>query len=761
MTISDSSSANVLHAIAVRRAFLKATLTASVCSLTVAATLSPLLSAQAPFQAVELLAGTANDGQTAPLVGMPFAMTEWTPETRSTEKKCVAPYYYKDQKITGFRGSHWLSGSCALEYGSVTLMPVTGPIEVTADARASSFRHETEKMNPAYYSVVLDRYAETVEMTGSTRSGVLRITFPEDKVGSLLIEPNSRPGEGFVEVHPKQREIVGYNPVHRYFRGEGLSAGFSGYFVARFSAPFTARGTWCGTQLQSGVDRQKEGCSNLGAYASFAPSKTPLLVKVGTSFTSLEEAAHNLDAEQTGWDFAGVEQKTEAAWQKRLNQIEIEGADPEQRRVFYTSLYHALLVPRIASDADGTYNGFAGEGKLHKIANGAYYDDFSMWDTFRALHPLLTILDPDREQEMVQSLVLKGEQGGFLPIFPLFNSYTSAMVGDHSIAVIADSYAKGLTHFDVAGAYKLMLQNATVSPPLEPYQLGEGRRALASYLKYGYVPLEDDVSDAFHHREQVSRTLEYAYDDSLVAMMAKHLGTPKDAARLSRQSENWRNVIDPGTGFARGRHADGSWIEPFDPAKNATYVTEANPWQYTFFVPQNIAGLIQVLGGPDKFIAKLDGLFDRNLYEQGNEPSHHIAYLYDYAGAPAKTQHHIRTLMQSQYHTGPGGLPGNDDAGQMSAWYILSAMGFYPVTPGTPVYAIGSPLFSKVTIHQPNGHDFVIAANHQNAANEYIQSQQLNHRPLSGFLLQHTDIVKGGTLTFDMGATPLSPKGDH
>lgn len=716
--------------------------------------------AQDPFQSVNLLLGTANDGQTIPGIGMPFAMTEWTPETQSTEQKCIAPYHFKDQKITGFRGTHWLSGSCAQDYGSVTLMPVTGAIDVTPAGRASSFRHQSETMNPAYYSVVLDRYSERVEMTGATRSGMLRITAPAGSELSILIEPNARFQDGSVEVDTQRQEIAGYNPVHRIYLGNGQTAGFSGYFVARFNRPFAKHGTWCGPENHAGSDRKVDGCDRLGAYASFAATKTPLLVKIGTSFTSLEEAARNLDAEEGGWDFNAVQQKTEAAWKEVLNRIEITGATPDQRRTFYSAFYHASLAPRIASDADGTYNGFAQEGKLHKLSGGSYYDDFSMWDTFRALHPLLTIIDPERDQEMVQSLVLKGEEGDYLPTFPLWNNYTAEMVGDHTVAVIADAYVKGLTHFDVANAYDLIWKNATLTPPPEEYKLGRGRRALQSYLQYGFIPLEDPVAEAFHRNEQVSRTLEYAYDDSLVGILAQRLGKTSDAALMAKRSENWRNVIDPGAGFARGRHSDGSWVEPFDPGSRPKYITEGVPWQYTFFVPQNVPGLIEVLGGRDKFIAKLDGLFDRNLYDQGNEPSHHIAYLYDYANAAWKTQQRIRSVM-AQYHDGPEGLPGNDDSGQMSAWYILSAMGFYSVSPGTPTYAIGSPLFTKVIIHPPNGSAFVIAAAHQSPANVYIQTQRLNGKTLDGYLLPHRDIVKGGLLQFDMGASPRTSNADR
>jgi predicted alpha-1,2-mannosidase len=685
---------------------------------------------------------------------MPFAMTAWTPETRATEQKCIAPYYFKDREISGFRGSHWLSGSCVQDYGSVTLMPVTGAIKVAPEDRASFFRHQTETMNPAYYSVLLDRYHERVEMTGAVRSGMLRIHVPSGAVPSILVEPNARSGEGFVEIYPERREIVGYNPVHRLYQGSGQTAGFSGYFVARFQQPFQKYGTWCGKEIHEGTDQQRNGCKQLGAYATFAATRRPLLVKIGTSFTSLDEAARNLGAEEPGWDFNSVQQKTEAAWKERLNRIEIEGATPEQRHIFYSAFYHASLAPRITSDADGTYNGFAQQGRLQRVSSGSYYDDFSLWDTFRAVHPLLTIIDPGREQEMVQSLVLKGEQGGFLPIFPLWNSYTSEMVGDHADAVIADAYAKGLTGFDVVRAYSLMLQNATVTPPRDRYVLGYGRRALQSYLRFGYIPLEDKVVDAFHPGEQVSRTLEYAYDDSLVAMMAERLGKPGDAAMLEKRAQNWRNVIDPNSGFARGRHEDGSWILPFNPALPASYITEGLPWQYTFFVPQNVPGLIGAVGGRDKFIAKLDGLFARGLYDQGNEPSHQIAYLYDYAGVPAKTEQHVRAIVTTEYHDGPDGLPGNDDAGQMSAWYMFSAMGFYPVSPGTPSYAIGTPLFSRVTIHLSNGKDFVIVATHQGPRNFYIQAQWLNGVRIPGFQLSQADITKGGTLRFDMGPKP-------
>ncbi|HEY9137147.1 MAG TPA: GH92 family glycosyl hydrolase [Terriglobus sp.] len=707
-----------------------------------------------PLSLVDPRIGTSNEGQTYPVVGVPFGMTGWTPETRSNEAKCVSPYYYNDAKITGFRGSHWLSGSCTQDYGSVTLMPTVGTLEVEPDKRASRFQHSSEVMSPAYYAVHLDDYNTKVELAGATRAGMMRITFPASGERHLLVEPYVRPGQGFVEVRPEAREIVGYNPVVRIYQGAGQSAGFSGYFVIKLQQPIKNFGTWCGTKKATRAQQQGSGCNRIGAYVTL-PQSGPqqMLVRIGTSFTSIAEAERNLAAEEPTWDFESIRRHTEAAWRSYLSRIEVNGGTPAQQTTFYTALFHASLAPRIVSDFDGTYNGFASEGRLHHAAPGTdYYDDFSLWDSFRALHPLLTILDPKRDGQMVQSLVDKGQQGGFLPIFPTWNSYTSEMIGDHTVAVIYDAYAKGIRNFNVGEAYRLVRQNAFITPPHDQYVEGKGRRALGSYLKYGYIPLEDQVLDAFHQREQVSRTLEYAYDDYVVSQFATALGHADDASALLKRSGNWKNVFDRGTGFVRGRHADGSWITPFDPAKPAPYVTEANPWQYTFFVPQDIPGLIEAMGGRTTFIKKLDGLFDANLYEQGNEPSHAIAYLYNDAGTPAKTQQRVRAIMSSQFGAGTDGLPGNDDAGQMSAWYVLSAMGFYPVCPGTPSYSIGSPIFSQVVIHLTNGKHFTVLARGSSAENQFVRAVTVNGKPRSGWKFDHQELMQGVTLSLQMNS---------
>lgn len=698
--------------------------------------------AKQPVDAVDPLIGSAHDGQTYPAAGVPFGMTQWTPQTREGQAKCVSPYYYKDTRIQGFRGTHEWSGSCTQDYGSVTLMPESGPVKMDAAERSSAFRRENEHASPWQYRVKLEDSGIEAEVTGTSRAGFLRFTFPAGTAQSVVIEVNSKEGESEIHIDPKAHEVYGANPVRRIYAGSGKLAGFSGYFAARFDREFASSGTSAG---RSAFVRFAEG------------AERRVSVRVGTSFTSVEEARKNLDAELADWNFEKARDRARDEWSRALSRIEVRGATDEQATIFYTALYHAMLMPRTFSDADGSYPGFAGEGKTETAKTFVYYDDFSLWDTFRALHPLLTILDPKRAGDMAQSLVVKGRQGGWIPEFPGWNSYTSEMVGDHEVEMIVDAYVKGIRNFDVNEAYRLMLQNATKTPAYDLYVDGRGRRALASYLKYGYIPLEDPVKEAFHRNEQVSRTLEYAYDDFVLAQLAKALGKTDDYKMLMQRAMNYRNVIDPETGFARGRHADGSWATPFDPAGKYSYITEGLPFQYTFFVPQDIPGLIQLVGGKDAFNRKLDELFAKNYYDHGNEPSHHIAYLYDYSGEPWKTQEQVRRILAKEYGAGPEGLSGNDDCGQISAWYVLSALGFYPVAPGTPYYAIGSPLFPEAIIHLPNGKQFEIAAPGASERNRYIQSATLNGKPFNRTSLEHADIVRGGRLAFQMGPAKQSP----
>ncbi len=693
-------------------------------------------------------------GQTFPAVGAPFALTNWTPETRAGEAKCVAPYYYNDPVIRGFRASHFLTGSCVQDYGSVTFMPVSGRLRFGPADRASAYDHAAETATPAYYSVVLARYGIRAEVTAGARTGYLRFTYARADSAWVVVQPNSDEGEGFVEIHPQRREIVGYNPVHRIYQGAGQRAGFSGYWVAVFDAPFAERGAWRDSTLLPDTLRAAGGGKAVGAYVRLLLTESRTVrVRVGTSFTSLEAARRNLQAESPGIRFERLRANTEGAWNEALGRVEVAGAAPEALATFYTALYHTMLAPRLYTDASGAYPGFAG-GALQQAEGFQYYDDFSAWDTFRAAHPLYVLLDPERARDMARSLVAKADQGGWMPIFPCWNSYTAAMIGDHAAAILADAYLKGIRGFEEERAFAHLLRNATRTPPPADYRDGKGRRALASYLRYGYIPLEDSVWDAFHRREQVSRTLEYAYDDFALAQLAGALGRAPEQAMLARRAGNYRRVIDPAVGFARGRHADGRWAEPFDPAARQPYITEGTPWQYTWFAPHDVAGLMALLGGRARFVGRLDTLFGQGLYWHGNEPGHHIPYLYAYAGAPWKTQRIVAALRRDEYGPGPGGLSGNDDAGQMSAWYVFSAMGFYPVAPGLPHYVLGAPAFDRVTLRLEGRRRFTITAPGAGKGNVYIQEAWLNGEPLTRPWLSHDEIASGGELRLRMGPSP-------
>lgn len=694
--------------------------------------------------------------QTFPAVGTPFAMTHWTPQTRTTEQKCISPYYHADPKISGFRSSRWMSGSCTQDYGSVTIMPLAGRLQVQPGRYASAFSHETETATPAYYAVTLADYGIKAELAAATRAGLLQFTFSRADSAYIVVQPNSDEGEGFVEIRPDQREIVGYNPVHRIYQGWGKPAGFSGYFVIRFDQNFAGFGTFRDSLIHRGAQSAHGGGRPVGAFVRLAIRPgDPALLRVGTSLTSLEAARQNLEAEIPVADLAKVRAQTEQAWNQALGKARVKTSDPVTQTMFYTALYHAMLLPRIYSDHDGSYPVFAADYKVRQSKDFTYHGDFSLWDTYRAVQPLYTLLAPDRTRDMANTLVTMAEEGQWMPIFPCWNSYTSAMIGDHAASMLADAYAKGITGFDAEKAYHYMRKNALETPAsAAEYKDGKGRRALPSYMRHGFVPLEDSVLDAFHKREQVSRTLEYAYDDFAVAQLAKGLGKQADYELFIKRAENYKHVFDPATGFVRGRHADGSWIKTFDPNVKARFITEGTPWQYTYSVQQDVPGLIKLMGGNTKFIQTLDAFFDTGQYWHGNEPSHHIAYLYAYAGAPWKTQQRLKEIIRAEYGPGPGGISGNDDTGQMSAWYAFSAMGFYPVSPGMPYYVIGAPVLEETTLTTSAGTTFTIAAPNVSAENCYVQSAQLNGQPYPRAYLLHADMVKGGRLELVMGSRP-------
>ena len=645
--------------------------------------------------------GSEEHGQTLPAVLAPNGQNFWTPQTQDTEKKCIAPYYYTDSLLQGFRNSHWIVGGCTQDYGSFTLAALGGQLRLRPAERATPFSHAEEISHPHYYAVRLPQEHLKVEMTGSSHTAIFRITPEQDGPVHIILNHNSDEGEGYLEINQQDKTIYGYNPVHRIYQGWGEHAGFDGHYL-----------------LQAYDEIEDSGCDSLCAWFTFrGKAHEPIILKAATSFISKRGAEDNFAFEAEGHDFDSMMEQLAQQWMDRLHTIDVEDPDTARVNQFYGALYRCSFLPHEMSDVDGTYPSFA-NGEL-AVGKRKYYGDYSMWDTYRAVHPLYNIIAPQQSADMMQSLVTMYEQGGWLPIFPCWNSYTAAMIGDHCSVVLADAYVKGIRDFDVEKAYEGMRKNAFESPAsFEDYKNGMGRRALPSYLKYGYIPLEDGVKEAFHQDEQTSRTLEYAFDDFAVAQMAKHLGKMDDFKELMRRSENWRNVINPITGYCDGRHepkqiskkkTDGGKFEDnLDFIHRKPYITEGATCHYTWYVPQNVEGLVEMLGGKAQFEAKLDSMFTEGRYWHGNEPCHQIAYLYDFIGKPEKTAQRVAHILDTEYNDTSGGLSGNDDAGQMSAWYVFSSMGFYPVCPATDRYMLTAPRFQKVTLNLQNDKKFVI-----------------------------------------------------
>jgi predicted alpha-1,2-mannosidase len=689
--------------------------------------------------------------QDIPAVSTPFGMTQWTPQTRDTESKCVSPYYFGGKGIQGFRGTHWLGGSCTQDYGSFTIMPETGNLKTFATDRMCNYIKESEVSTPAYYSCqLLQQNLTFVEITGTTRSGFFRFSYIEDTDVKIVITPNSDEGQGYVKVDPERREIYGYNPVHRIYQGWGQPAGFSGYFVVRFEEPLDNYG--CYLQME---DHKKEleisGKPDIGAYAAFKVKKNDVIqAKVGTSFTSIEAARANLDAEIPHWDFKKTRAETEQIWNEALSVVELKGGKKEDYTNFYTALYHCMLYPRTFNDVDGSYPAFDGNKSIQKIEKGhVYYDDFSLWDTFRAQLPLVSLLAPDKFEDMMKSLVLKAEQGGWMPIFPMWNSYTSAMVGDHANTALGDAYLKGFD-INIDKAYPYMRKNAFEVSEGEDFKNGKGRRGMKSYLQYGYIPLEDSIKEAFHKNEQTSRTLEYSMTDFVLSKVAEKYGKTEDAQILAKHAKNYQLVFDNESKSMRGRHIDGTWSSDYTPTARASYLTEGTPLQHMWFVPQDIPGLFDLIGDKKQVHDKLDELFSTGEYWHANEPCHHIPYLYNFLGDQTATQKTVKNIMASEYNNFEGGIPGNDDSGQMSAWYAFSAMGFYPVSPGSGEYQISSPVFNEVTFnlnpkYYPGG-KFTISQSDPDTYKTFSKVE-LNGTEIP-FVLKHEDIRKGGKLKF-------------
>ena len=667
--------------------------------------------------------GSEEHGQTMPAVLVPNGQNFWTPQTRAGEAKCQAPYYYADQRLQGIRNSHWTSGSCTQDYGSFTIAALGGRLRLRPEERATRFSHRDEVSHPHYYAVSLPDEHLRLELTATSHAAILRITPDRDGPVHILVEVNSDEGEGHIQVEPETRTIYGCNPVHRIYQGWGERAGFSGHIIVTYT------------------DRPTDwGQDGARVWLTFQGRRGRALeLRAASSFTGRQGAERNYRAEAAGLSFDQMRHRLARTWVRHLHAIDVD--DPDTARVlqFYGALYRASFMPHELSDVDGSYPRFAkGKGASEKgqgtiIEKGQegrkYYCDFSMWDTFRALHPLYALLYPDVAADMMQSLVVKYEQGGWLPIFPSWNSYTAAMIGDHCAVVLADAYVKGIRGFDAERAYEAMRRNAFERPAtLREYQDGMGRRALRSYLRYGYIPLEDSVPDAYHRREQTSRTLEYAFDDFAVAQMAKALGREADYRELMHRSENWRNVINPQTGYADGRYADGRFLGTTDQTSRQPFITEGAPCHYTWFVPHNVEGLVEVMGGAGRFEARLDSMFTQGRYWHGNEPCHQVAYLYDFIGRPEKTRRWVAHILDTEYNDSPGGLSGNDDSGQMSAWFIFSSMGFYPVCPATDRYMLAQPRFRRITLNLSGGRRFTITPQSLPAGRTWISHREITGR---------------------------------
>ena len=720
---------------------------------------------------VNVFIGTGGHGHTFPGATLPHGMVQLSPDTRLFGWDACSGYYYDDTSIMGFTHTH-LSGTGIGDYGDILFMPVVGEKPLIAgtaenpdEGYRSRFSHEQESARPGYYQVLLQDDSINVELTATLRAGLHRYTYPKASDARLIVDMEPT-------IHGHQHPVTQIRVVNdSTIAGMKYTVGWAKrhyvYFYAVFSSPFDYK-LYSGTEYQS--DSTSVTVNTAKAVMSFRnlPADGRVLAKVGISSVDEEGARLNVEAEIPNWDFEGVMKQANTVWNEALGKIDIETSDNDSRTVFYTSLYHAFIQPSLASDVDGRYRTMGHE--IKQDASYTNYTVFSLWDTFRAAHPLYTIVTPEQNQAFIRSLLRKYDEGGILPKWELASNETGTMIGYHAVSVIADAMMKKQCDFDVKKALEACIRSSvydtTGVTPMMERQILNGKLMPVS-IKYknelGYIPCDKAGGS-------VSQGLEFAYNDWLIAQMMKEHNRKDLYDKYMELSRNYRNYFDPETKLMRGRLSDGSWITPFDPAsvqRPSNYV-EGNAWQWAWFVPQDVEGLMELVGGQKSFEAHLDTLFttsseltgDPNAaadvtgmigqYAHGNEPSHHIPYLYNYAGAPRKTQALVDHILRTLYHNDPNGLSGNEDVGQMSAWYALSAMGFYSFCPGRPVYEIGRPIFDKVTIHLSNGKDFVIQAKNNSVENKYIRSMKLNGEDLAEPRFSHFDLMKGGELIFEM-----------
>ncbi len=704
-----------------------------------------------PTAYVNPFIGTADHGHTFPGATVPFGMVQLSPDNGTDGWDWCSGYNYADTAIIGFSHTH-LSGTGIGDLCDILFMPAILTLNSEADTTKlldlhSVISHEEESAEPGYYSVLLKSFDIRVQLTATERAGFQKYIFPQSDNAVVVLNLGhainwDRTTEGYLKI-VNDSTIVGYRFSTGWAKDQRV------YFAARFSRPFGSSLFYVDSSL---VRSRKDvrGRYVIGAFKFRTNAGKTIYVKTGISSASIEGAMKDLDTEIPGWNFDKVRETAQKMWRKELSRIKVETPDSSLKATFYTALYHTMMAPNVFSDADGYFKG--ADGKVHRAVGYKQYTVFSLWDTFRAEHPLFTIVERDRVNDFIRSMLAHYEETGLLPVWELEGNETNTMIGYPAVPVVADAILKGFRGFKVDEAYTAMKKSAM-----------QDKFGINYYKKYGYVPADKES-------ESVSRTLEYAYDDWCIAQVARFLHRKADYEYFMKRSENYKNLFNPSTGFMQGRLSDGKWVEPFNPFAVTHEYTESNAWPYSFFVPQDAKGLIKLYGGDKKFDVKLDSLFSASSalagrfqsditgmvgqYAQGDEQSHQIAYLYDYAGEPWRTQEMVRKVASTLYTDSTNGLCGNDDCGQMSAWYVFSSIGFYSVNPASGVYAIGSPMFDKVRIDVGNGKDFVVMAKGVSNRNCYIQSAKLNGKSLNRPYITQKELMTGSTLVFQMGNKP-------
>lgn len=721
-----------------------------------------------PLSYVDPMIGTGKGGNvvgeinTFPGVTVPFGMIEWSPDNGN-----YAGYGYDDGPIRGFSLTHASVGCGA--FGNVPILPMVGAIGTTPWTHTETFSHDSEKASPGAYDVTLGASPIQVALSATTRAGLGRFTYPPTPSAQVLVKAGANlGGNGATTVRVVgDREVVGSTSTG-WFCGAGDDT-YTVYFAIRFDRPFTAHGTWDGTRTMPGADRAQSAQDakdrnkpGAGAWLTFdTRTQHQVKLKVALSYVGIDGARRNL-AQIKGWSLAPVRAAARRRWRDALGRIRIGGGDRATRTTFYTALYHSLTHPNVFNDADGRYIGF--DNAIHRVAKGhTQYANFSSWDTYRSLGALQAWLFPHRASDMAQSLVNDAEQGGWLPRWPLANTYTGVMNGDNSVPLIASMYAFGGRDFDTAAALKYMRKGATTAKPVKwGYVEREG---VDYYVKLGYVP--NDKASVEHTRYGASQTLEYAVDDFAISRFAKALGDDDVATEYHRRSANWRKLFDPRTGYLRPRNSDGSFppgpgfVAPPKGQFGQDGFDEGNAAQYRWLVPQNIAGLVAAIGGRDKVVPALDRFFDKlnvgpnEPYQwSGNEVDFAPPWLYNYVGQPWKTQALVRRIEAQLFKPTPDGLPGNDDLGAQSSWFVWAALGLYPATPGTTDLTVNSPLFPYARLHLGNGHTLLIRAPGADQGKAYINAMRFGGTPWNRTVLPASVAARGGTIEMQLSTSP-------